>query len=1011
MISRIAVYQKVPDTRATVRQKSFSNFITSKKIKAITLVDVYTIEKKLTEKQLQSVAQTLINPVTEYAKIRIKGQELRDKEFIVNKIATSPSAPRNDTVNFDWAVEIGFLPGVTDNNAKTTTQGIEDHLKVKFKSGEGVYSSQVTLIEGDLTEKEVQQIAGSLHNPLIHRAHIKSHADYNKTGGMDFVVPKVFIKGEQKVLEVDLNVSDEELEKIGKQGISGENGSRRGPLALNLDYMKTIRDYFKKLKKNPTDIELETLAQTWSEHCKHTIFADPLDEIKDGLFKTYIKAATEKVKSQKSKVKNTRNFLVSVFHDNSGAIEFDENYLITHKVETHNTPSALDPFGGSITGIVGVNRDALGFGLGAKPVFNTYGFAFADPEDNEPIYRDAKKTQVMLPPKRIMEGVIAGVNAGGNQSGIPTPMGFLYFDDRYKGKPLVFCGTVGLIPKKSAGRKSWEKKAQPGDYVVMVGGKVGLDGIHGATFSSESLHTGSPSTAVQIGDPITQKKFSDALVKEARDMGLYNSITDNGAGGLSSSVGEMAMQSGGVEVNLEKVPLKYPGLEPWQTWISESQERMTLAVPRKNWKKFEELMNRRGVEAWVIGEFTKSGKCVVKVNSKTVMDLDLEFLHEGLPKRVQRSAYRVQKFEEPKLKEGRDLTEEFVGILGRLNISGYDFLSTQYDHTVQGTAVTYPVAGRGRVNVEATVVRPLYTSEKGLVLSQGMYPTYSEIDAYKMAAASMDTAFKNAVVAGADIEKIALLDNFCWCSSTEPERLGQLRRACEGVYDIAVAYNAPLISGKDSMFNDFKGFDAKGSPIKISILPTLLISSIGVVESVDRIVTIDAKFAGDLVYVLGETFDELGGSEYFNSLGFSGNKVPKADPKKNLEIYKVYAKALEKGLISAGIGINRGGLAVALAKMSMAGKLGMEVSLKDLSGKVNLDQQALFSESTGRILLTIDPKNKKEFESVVKGVKFAEIGKIIDDSKIRVEGLKGKTIINTEVDEALKTYRRRFNDW
>jgi phosphoribosylformylglycinamidine synthase II len=796
MISRIAVYQKVPDTRAAVKQKSFSNLPFHKKIKTIVLVDVYTVYKKLSAEQLKDVAITLINPVTEYAKIRAS-EGSQEREFYIeagNEIAKP---------EFDWAVEIGFLPGVTDNIAKTVMQEIEDHLKVKFTDEDGVYSSQVTLITGDLNEDEVSQIALGMHNPLIHRSHIKSLSEYRQTGGMDFVVPKVSLRSERKVLNVNLNVSDEELEVIGKQGIAGEDGKRRGPLALNLDYMRAIRDHFKKLGRKPTDIELETLAQTWSEHCKHTIFADPLDDIKDGLFKTYIKSATAKVK----KLKGSKDITVSVFTDNSGAIDFDLGYLITHKVETHNTPSALDPFGGSITGIVGVNRDALGFGLGAKPIYNTYGFCFADPEDTKPLYRDAQKTQVMLPPKRIMEGVIAGVNAGGNQSGIPTPMGFLYFDSHYKGKPLVFCGTVGLIPKKSDGRKSWEKEARPGDYVVMIGGKVGIDGIHGATFSSESLHTGSPSTAVQIGDPITQKKFSDAIVREARDLGLYNSITDNGAGGLSSSVGEMAKESGGVLVNLDKVPLKYPGLDPWQTWISESQERMTLAVPKLKWKKFEKLMKSRGVDAWSIGEFTNSGKCVVKVGTKTVMDLDLEFLHNGLPVKAQSSTHTAQKFEEPDLHSDKDLSKDFMEMVGRLNNSGFDFLSTQYDHTVQGTAVTSPVQGRGRVNTEATVVKPLYKSDKGLVLSQGMFPAYSEIDSYKMATASMDTAFRNAVVAGADPEKIALLDNFCWCSSTEPERLGQLTRACQGVHDLSVAYLAPLISGKDSMFNDFKGFD------------------------------------------------------------------------------------------------------------------------------------------------------------------------------------------------------------
>lgn len=999
MISRIAVYQKVPDTRAAVKQKSFQNFPFYKKINSVSLVDIYTIDKTLSSEQLKNIAQSLINPVTEGSKIRTISSGSENTLFV--------NLDHNLKTTFDWALEIGFLPGVTDNIGKTTRIGIEDHLKIKFSSEEGVYSSQVIMIEGDLKETEIEQLALSIYNPLIQRVNIKSHADYKRNGGMDFEIPKVSLSDKEKVTVVDLNVSDEELILIGKEGIKDNQGKSRGPLALGPDYMRVISQYFKTKKRNPTDIELETLAQTWSEHCKHTIFADPIDDIKEGLFQTYIKGATEKIR----KLKGKNDFCVSVFKDNSGAIEFDEDFLVTHKVETHNTPSALDPYGGSVTGIVGVNRDALGFGLGAKPVFNTYGFMFADPDDTTPLYRDAKKTQVMLSPRRIMEGVIAGVNAGGNQSGIPTPMGFMYFDSRFKGKPLVFCGTVGLIPKKTAGRKSWEKKAKPGDLVVMLGGKVGLDGIHGATFSSESLHSGSPVTAVQIGDPITQKKFSDAIVKEARDQGLYNSITDNGAGGLSSSVGEMAKESGGVIVNLEKIPLKYPGLDPWQIWISESQERMTLSVPKSNLKKFGELMKSRGVEFWVIGEFTNSGKCIVKYSSKTILDLDLDFLHNGLPKRNQISEESSQMLQDQSLEKRADLNKDFSEMIGRLNECGFDFLSTQFDHTVQGSAVTSPVAGRGRINTEAVVVRPLLKSTRGLVLSQGYFPGYSEFDAYKMAAASVDTAFKNAVVAGSNQEKIALLDNFCWCSSDEPVRLGQLKKACEGLYDSCVGYLAPLISGKDSMFNDFKGFDSKGNPVKISVPPTLLISSLGIIDDVNKAVTIDAKFSGDLIYILGETFDELGGSEYYSYLGIEGKNVPVTNPEKNLKIYKSYAAAVKDELISSGIGINIGGLAAALSKMALSGMIGADIELKNLPGEFTSDSTGLFSQSTGRILLTIDPKNKKKFESLMKGISFAEIGKIIPEQEIKITGKDNKVVIDIQIQKLMSSYRKRFEKW
>ncbi|MCL2025707.1 MAG: AIR synthase-related protein, partial [Leptospirales bacterium] len=487
------------------------------------------------------------------------------------------------------------------------------------------------------------------------------------------------------------NVNDEELLTIGREGIAGNDGHRRGPLALDMASLKAIKKYFHETeKRDPFDIELESIAQTWSEHCKHTIFAASIDDIHDGIYKHYIKAATNRIREEKG----AADFCVSVFTDNSGGIAFDDNYIISDKVETHNSPSALDPFGGAITGIVGVNRDAIGFGMAAKPVANRYGFCFGDPEDTDRLYRK-KGGDAMLSPRKIMDGVIHGVNAGGNTSGIPTPQGFMYFDKRYKGKPLVFVGTVGLSPAAVKGAPSTEKRAMPGDNIVIVGGRVGLDGIHGATFSSESLNLGTPSTAVQIGDPITQKKLSDAIVKEAREMGLYHSITDNGAGGLSCSVAEMARESGGFEVNLDDVLLKYPGMAPWQIWISESQERMTLAVPDGSLKAFFELMTRRGVEASSIGRFTSTGRGVVISGGKKIFDLDMDFLHEGLPQKILVSSYEKPPYREAVFSEPRNMNDIFIKMISRLNTCSFEFISSQYDYEVQGNSLIKPLQGKG----------------------------------------------------------------------------------------------------------------------------------------------------------------------------------------------------------------------------------------------------------------------------------------------------------------------------
>jgi phosphoribosylformylglycinamidine synthase subunit PurSL len=809
---KIEVRFKNDDTRAIIRKSKLSGF--GFNVDDVNIVDVYTIDASLNEDELEKVSKMLYNPIIQEVSI--------GKAFSPNE--------------FNFAIEIGYLPGVTDNVSTTTKEEIEDLFKKKFEKGEATYTSQITFVKGNISKEQAMEIGNSLANPLIQRINIKNKEEFG-VEGMGISIPKVRLDDEPNADIVELmNASDEELQIIGKQGIENKDGTRRGPLALDLNYMKAIQKYFLEKNRNPTDIELESIAQTWSEHCKHTIFADPFDEIKEGLYKTYIKGSTNKIRKEKG----DKDFCVSVFLDNSGAIVFNDDYLITDKAETHNSPSALDPFGGSITGIVGVNRDTIGFGLGAKPIINRYGFCFADPKDKKPLYKGENFSQKMLSPRMIMEGVIAGVNVGGNCSGIPSPQGFVYFDERYKGKPLVFVGTIGLIPKKSVDRKSWEKSALSGDYIVMVGNRVGKDGIHGATFSSEAMDSGSPATAVQIGDPITQKKLSDAIVKEARDMKLYNSITDNGAGGLSCSVAEMAKECGGCFVELEKVPLKYPGLSPWETWISESQERMTLSISKEKWSAFNELMISRGVEATIIGEFNDGGKCVVNYNGKTIMDVEMDFLHDGLPVRPIQTTYTKTKHEEPVIPIKKNVNVELLSMLSRLNIASFEFISQQFDHEVQSGSILKPLQGKGRVNGETTITRPILSSEKAIIISQGINPRYSDVDTYAMSACAIDTAIRNAIAAGASIDYMALMDNFCWCSSNETERLGQLKQAVKAASDYSIAFGTPFISGKDSMFNDFKGYDENNNPTKISIPPTLLVSSIGVMNS-NNAVSIDAK--------------------------------------------------------------------------------------------------------------------------------------------------------------------------
>ncbi len=947
-------------------------------VDALHLVEVYTIatsSRDFTPAELLEIGGQLTNPVVQ--------------EFLVD---------RPTEASFDFAIEVGFLPGVTDNTGTTARQTIEDYFGFGFGEGEAVFSSRLFLVAGNLNPESLRKLAGSLGNPLVNRVHVKSREEYGSRG-MEPSTPFVHLHELQEAGVVDLEISDAELARIGKEGIPDPvTKERRGPLALDLAQIHTIRDYFRKAGRMPTDVELESLAQTWSEHCKHTIFASAMDDdVPKGLYRTCIQGATNAVRA----AKGDRDTCVSVFTDNSGAIIFDDDHLVTCKVETHNSPSALDPFGGALTGIVGVNRDTIGFGLGAKPCINVYGYCVGDPDTDPGLFRGKNGQNPVLSPRQVFEGVVRGVGVGGNCSGIPTPQGWCWFHDRYRGKPLVFAGTIGVMPRVHDGTVLHEKQARPGDLVVMVGGRVGKDGIHGATFSSEALDPASPVTAVQIGDPITQKKFSDVIVKEARDRALYRSITDNGAGGLSCSVAEMAKESGGCHVQLDRVPLKYPGMAPWEIWISESQERMTLAVPPDKLEAFLALMERREVEATVIGTFTDTGRCTVEYHGTTVMDITLDFLHDGLPKKHLKTTPVQAPAAAPFPRCPDRLDDLLISMLKRKNICSKEFISVQYDHTVQGGHVLGPVQGKGRVQGVATLTKVVPGSQKAVGLSQGLFPSYSEIDPYGMAVAVIDTAIRGLVATGIPPDAVALLDNFCWCSSDDPARLWQLKQAAFGCRDAAVAFQIPFISGKDSMFNDFSGFDPDGRPVKVSVLPTLLVSSIGVHPDAGKAVSMDVKVDGDLVYLLGRTLDELGGSEYAGFLGIEGGNVPALDIGKAKERYRRLAGAIDRGLVASAFPVSLGGLLIALAKVSIAGMLGMDITIPE---GVRPDLH-LFSESLGRVLVTVAPVDRQAFETVM-GPEARFMG-TVGGTVFRVRQ-DGRTLIEQRVSVMETAYKQQF---
>jgi len=988
-------------------------------LKNLHYVRVYLVEGDFSFELLKIFAESaLCDPVIEVYSIN---------EPVYQKLGLS----------FDFALEIGFRPGVTDNEGKTAEEALSYLLERPLHpEKEGVYFARLLLMEGDLDKKEAERIARDLlANELIERWFILDKKEAKKTW-FNYPPPRVTEYFPPIVETFNLaKLSDKELLKLSKERL----------LALNLEEMKTIQRFFndpafieirKKygLGEEITDCELECFAQTWSEHCKHKIFNARIyykdletgeERVIDSLFKTYIKASTEEIKKEKGE----RDFCLSVFVDNAGVIKLDEKWALAFKVETHNSPSALDPYGGALTGIVGVNRDPLGTGKGAKLIFNTDVFCFAPPDWDKPL------PPRILHPKRIFEGVREGVEHGGNQSGIPTINGSIVFDPRYLGKPLVYCGTGGLIPLEVCGKKGWEKKARPGDIVVMVGGKIGKDGIHGATFSSEALHEGSPATAVQIGDPITQKKMVDFLLL-ARDLDLYNSITDNGAGGLSSSVGEMAREAGGAEIDLAKAPLKYPGLRPWEILLSESQERMTLAVPPEKLETFLNLARKMGVLATPLGKFTDSGYFHVLYEGKTVALLPLEFLHDGVPQLKLYAEWKRPSYpENPEVPFPENLGEILKRLLKSYNICSKEYVVRQYDHEVQGGSVIKPLCGAFEDGPsDGACLRYDLENLSGIVVAHGICPKFSDYDTYYMVANAIDEAIRNAVCVGGDPEYMAGLDNFCWCDPIESEKtpdgrfkLAQLVRANMALYDYTKAYGIPCISGKDSMKNDYLmslGLDPEGEnpygvgvilpdgSLKISIPPTLLFSVVAKIPDIRLAQTMDVKRAGALVYLLGETREELAGSEYFNLLGIKGGRVPKPEAKLNKEIYLRLRDAIYAGLIDSAHDCSDGGLGICLAEKAFSGGFGMEIDLASFPfyGEKREDF-ILFSESAGRIVVTVSRKKREDFEAHFRGLPSYLIGETVESPYLRIKGLDGRLILKENIFELKKIWKSPFAEW
>ncbi len=772
-----------------------------------------------------------------------------------------------------------------------------------------------------------------------------------------------------------LSLNDEGLIRCSKERL----------LSLSLDEMKAVQFYFHEAKREPTDIELETIAQTWSEHCKHKTFKGILDyterrhdgvthKIYDDLLKQTVVKATRDL---------NKKFCLSVFVDNAGIIDFDKKNAIAFKVETHNHPSALEPYGGAGTGIGGVIRDILGVGLGAKPILNTDVFCIGEYGQELP------PDSGMLRPERILPGVIAGVRDYGNRMGIPTVNGAVLFHEGYVANPLVFAGTAGIIPKNKI-----SKTISPGELIVAMGGRTGRDGIHGATFSSLALEKGISASVVQIGNAIVEKKTADAMLK-ARDKNLYNSVTDCGAGGFSSAVGEMAADCG-AKVYLEKAPLKYPGLQPWEIWVSESQERMVLSVPKENLAALEEICDIEDVECSVIGEFSSTGRLEVFHDGDRLCDLDLGFLHDGIPRLQKKAVWNEPKVEASSVKVSEaSLGKILKGLLSNPNIGSKKWVVKQYDHEVQGGGVVKPFVGENQQGPsDAAVYRPVLDSWKGVVVSNGINPWFGALDPYWMAANVIEESLRNLAAVGGNVEHSAILDNFCWGNVHDEEVLGGLVRCSQACYDFAMAFGVPFISGKDSLNNTWK--DSAG---KISSIPgTLLISAIGVIEDARKCLTMDLKKSGNLLAMIGETKEEMGGSHFNLLKGLTNGFVPQVHPKISYKCMKQIHAASQKGLLRSCHDLSEGGLAVGLAEMAFAGGLGASVKVSDSLPAV----VQLFSESSGRWVIELEPSKLGQIKKIFAGSPFAVIGKV--QSKPKLEIQNKKKLISMNIAELQKSW-------
>lgn len=840
---------------------------------------------------------------------------------------------------------VAYIPGVMNPEAQSILKVVKEF---GVKSVTAADSGFEYVFPESLSDEQVQHITSKLlMNKVVQRVVTQTPETLlvsDVPGGIEIVPIRT-------LTDVELRVC-----------------SRKRNLFLNLEEMQVIRKHFRSLERDPKDGELETIAQTWSEHCGHKTFKARI--IVDGMEK---RPLFERLKETALK---HDDLILSAFDDNSGVIRFYDDFGICAKWETHNSPSALEPYGGAMTGVGGDLRDILGTGQGAHILAGTDVFCLAPPD--LPMELVPKGC---LPPRYLFQHVVRGVRDYGNRMGVPTLNGSVHFHLNFRAKPTVLVGAYGIIPKHRC------KKGAPqaGDLVIAVGGRTGRDGIHGATFSSGEMtaHTAAINgTAVQIGNAVEERRMADAIIA-CRDADLIVAITDCGAGGFASAVGEMGSRTG-VRVALEKAPLKYTGLSPWEIWLSESQERMVVAVHPENEDEFIAMCKDTNVEATVIGVFTDDRRLIVNYHEKTLCDLSMEFLHNGLPQRVMTATKPKDRDDSDEqvlaLSDAAAFSDAYVRVMAHGDVCSKEPIVRTYDHTVQGRSALPPFSGvlHDGPN-DAAVICPILGKPYGMVMSHGGNPVLNTLDPYWGSIWAGVEALANYVAVGGNVHEAALIDNFIWPFPDE-ESLWDLDRAVDACVTLMDTFGIPFVSGKDSLSSTYKNDD--GTVLKIP--PVLNISVFGRIPDVEKTVTADFKRTGSVIVMLGlPDYKGMGGSVFTRSQGYAGGRVPKAALEKLPGLFDLVHRNIVSGRILSCHDISEGGLAASLAEMCFGGNCG--ANIERVFSHVT-SEQFLFNESPGCFLVEMDPAAydsflKDEWDAIGR-VRYLRIGHTIAESEI-----------------------------